>query len=84
MTISIHISSRVNVQPEDRKSPMSILKTFLTNECIQNVVDSTNKYAEILLENSAIQARMNNSQCSIFSSWKPTNFDEMWLYIKPQ
>ena len=24
---------------------------------------------------------MNNSQRAIFSLWKPTNFDEMWLYI---
>ena len=55
---------------------MSILKTFLS-ECI---VDSTNKYAEILLENPHIQARMNNSQRLIFSL-KRTNFDEMWLYI---
>ena len=60
---------------------MSILKIFLTNECIQNIADSTNKYAEVLLENSAIQGRVNNSQRSIFPLWKPTNFDEMWLYI---
>ena len=43
-------ASRVNVQPEDPKSPMSILKTFLTDECIPNIVDSTNKYAEILFK----------------------------------
>ena len=24
---------------------------------------------------------MNNSQRSIFFLWKPTNFNEMWLYI---
>ena len=49
---------------------MSILKTFLIDECIQNIADSTNKHAEILLENPHIQARMNNSQHS-------RNFDEM-------
>ena len=53
---------------------MSILKTFLIDECIQNIVDSTNKHAEILLENPHIQARMNNSQHS-------RNFDKMWLYV---
>ena len=72
--------SRVNVQPEDPRSPMSIVKTFLTDDCIQNI-DSTNKYSEILLKNPAIQARMNNNQRSILSLWKPTNFDGMWLYI---
>ena len=24
---------------------------------------------------------MNNSQRAIFSLWKQTNFDEMWLYV---
>ena len=69
------------MQPKDPKSPMSTLKTSLTDECIQNIDDSTNKYAESILENPAIQAGMNNCQRSIFSLWKPTNFDEMWLYI---
>ena len=58
---------------------MSILKTFLS-ECIQNIVDSTNKYTEILLENLHFQARMNNSQ-RLMLSLKLTNFDWMWLYI---
>ena len=58
---------------------MSILKTFLS-ECIQNIVDSTNKYTEILLENLHFQARMNNSQ-RLMLSLKLTNFDGMWLYI---
>ena len=61
---------------------MSILKTFLTDEWIRNIFDNTNKYAEILFENPHIQARMNNSQLSVFSLWKPTNFVEMWLYIR--
>ena len=71
-------ASRINVQPEDPKSPMSILKTFLTDDSIQNIVHSTNKY---VLENPDIQTRTNNSQHSIFSLWKPKNLDEMWLYI---
>ena len=40
---------------------MSVLKSFLTDECIQNIVDSANRYAEILVENPHIQARMNNN-----------------------
>ena len=36
---------------------------------------------EVLLEYPHIQARMNNSQYSIFSLWKPTNFNEMWVYM---
>ena len=46
---------------------MSILKIYLTYKYIQNVVNSTNKYTEILLENSQTQLRTNNNQCSIFS-----------------
>ena len=44
----------VTVQPEDTRSPMSVIKTFLSDECIQNIVDSTNKYAESLLKNPHI------------------------------
>ena len=60
---------------------MSILKIFLTNECIQNNINSTDKYVEIFLENPHIQAKMNSSQNSNFFLWKPTNFDETWLYV---
>ena len=51
----------VNVLSEDPRSSMSILKSFLTDECIQNILDSANRYAEILVENPHIQARMNNN-----------------------
>ena len=71
----------VNVLPEDCTSPMSILKTFLTDELVQEIVDSTNKYADILKQDPQIQAKMDAYHRSLFNLWKPTNIDEMWIYI---
>ena len=71
----------VNVQTDDPKILISILKTFLTEESIQNILDGANEYAKILLENPQIQAKMNNTQPTLFALRKAKNFDEIWILV---
>ena len=71
----------VNILPEDSAIPLSILKMFLSNELIDNIVNFTNSYAEMMMSDTNIQAQMNTKQRSLFSIWKETNRDEMRLYI---
>ena len=71
----------VNILPEDSTSPRSILKMFLSDELIDNIVNFTNSYAEMMMSDTNIQVQMNTKQRSLFSIWKETNRDEMRLYI---
>ena len=54
---------------------------FLSDELIDNILNFTNGYAEMMMSDPNIQAQMNTKQRSLFSVWKETNRDEMWLYI---
>ena len=72
---------QVCMQPEDPTSPLSILKTFLTDELIDNIVEFTNVYAVIRINDPDIQAHMNNKRRSIFHLWRETNRDEMWMFV---
>ena len=42
----------------------------------------TNKYADVIINDPAIQARVAGKHCSVFYLWKNTNKDEMWLYFQ--
>ena len=70
-----------HIQPDDLISPLSILKTFLSDQLIDNIADFTNRYAELMMKDPDIQAHMNIKQRSLFHLWRDTNRDEMWLYI---
>ena len=61
--------------------PLSILKTFLTNELIDNIVIYTNTYAEIMKQAPHIIERLNNTQRSMFKLWKDVDRDDVWVYI---
>ena len=54
---------------------------FRSNELIDNIVNFTNSYAEMMMSDPNIQAQMSTKQRSLSSVWKETNRDEMWLYI---
>ena len=71
----------VHIQSDDPTSPLSILKTFLSDQLIDSIVDFTNRYAEMMMNDPDIQAHMNTKQRSLFHLWRDTNRDEMWLYI---
>ena len=67
--------------PSDPASPISILKTFIGDSLIENIVEYTNTYANILQNNPEIQERIANKNRSIYKDWYDTNIDEMWLYL---
>ena len=67
----------VNILPEDSTSPLSILKMFLSDELIDNIVNFTNSYAEMMRSDPNILPQMNTKQRLLFSIWNETNRDEM-------
>ena len=67
--------------PSDPASPISILKTFIGDSLIENIVEYTNTYANILQNNPEIQERIANKNRSIYKDWYDTNIDEIWLYL---
>ena len=46
----------VHAEPYDPSNPLAFLKTFITDELVENVVNFTNKYADIIVNDPAIQA----------------------------
>ena len=71
--------SKVCCNPTDPSSPLSVLKTFLTDELMDNITAHTNNYAEFLLHDPHIIERIKGMKRSIFQLWKHTNRDEIWL-----
>ena len=71
----------VNIHPDDPISPLEFLKTIITDELVESIVNFTNKYAEIVVNDPDIQARVAGKHCSVYHLWKNTNKDEMWLYF---
>ena len=73
--------SGVNSFPNDITCPFEVLKTFLSDDIIQNLVEYTNAYATVMKETPEIIEQMNNKKRSAFNLWVPVTFDEMWVYI---
>ena len=71
----------VNINPVIPDSPLAFLKTFITDELVDNIVLFTNRYADIMKNTPEIQARMEEKSRSLFTLWKDTNRDEMWIYL---
>ena len=69
--------SGVKVMPDNPNSPMSIFKTFFTDELVQHLVDATNTYADIIINTPEIQTKIQQSVKSLFKLWKPNTVDEM-------
>ena len=67
----------ININPSDPKSALSVLKTFISDDVIDNFVQYTNDYADVIINTPKIEARINNFKKSMFSKWTPTNRDEM-------
>ena len=59
----------VHAEPYDPSSPLAFLKTFITDELVENIVNFTSKYADIIINDPAIQARVNGKYCSVFHLW---------------
>ena len=70
-----------HAEPYDPSSPLAFLKTFITDELVDNVVNFTNKCADIIINDPAIQARIAGKHRSVFHLWKNSNKDETCLYF---
>ena len=66
---------------ENPNCPLSILKTFLTDELIDDIVIFTNTYAEIMKQAPHIIEKLNNTQRSMFKLWMDVDSDDVWVYI---
>ena len=44
----------VHAEPYDPSSPLALLKTFVTDEIVENIVNFTNKYADIIINDPVI------------------------------
>ena len=66
---------------DDPSDPLEILKTFITNEMIDSIVEYTNLYA--ILNNPRIQEALNNRRSgrTVYELWSPVFVDEIWVYI---
>ena len=82
-TREFHFSGTPGVKniTDNPDCPLSILKTFLTDELIDNIVVFTNVYAEIMKLAPHIIEKLNNTQRSIFKLWKDVDRDDVWVYI---
>ena len=70
----------MKVVPKDPSCPLSILKTFLSDELVGEIVQYTNTYSYILKrESSYIEKVLNNR--SLLNLWKDVSTDDMWIPI---
>ena len=74
-------SPGVHAEPYDPSSPLALLKTFTTDKLAANIVNFTSNYADIIINDPAIQARVARKHRSVFHLWRNSNKDEMWLYF---
>ena len=61
--------------------PLAVVKTFLTDDIIRQIVEHTNSYADVIKNTPRIVERVNHTKHSIFQLWKNVDEDEIWLYI---
>ena len=89
LILTVHVKRRFNFQeipgvhaePYDPSSPLAFLKTFITDKLVENIMNVTNEYADIIINYPAIQARVAGKHRSVFHLWKNSGKDEMWLYF---
>ena len=80
-------SPGVNVMSEDIPIPLSVLKNFITDDLIDEIVekntyaDSTNTYADMIINTSKIQKRISQTNKKLFQLWKPITADEYWVFL---
>ena len=68
---SLLLSPGVKNIPTDSTCPLAILKTFLTDKMVADIVDYTNSYAYLLKRVPENVARLENER-SLLNLWKDT------------
>ena len=73
--------SGVKINLDDTTCPLSILKTFLTDELISNIVLFTNTYAEICKMHPLFTEKVGGFNRTLLDLWKEVTKDDIWIYI---
>ena len=73
--------SGVKINLDDTTFPLSILKTFLTDELISNIVLFTNTYAEICKMHPLFTEKVGGFNRTLLDLWKEVTKDDIWIYI---
>ncbi|XP_012565096.1 piggyBac transposable element-derived protein 4-like [Hydra vulgaris] len=73
--------NKVNKVPEKHDCPLAVLKTFLTDDIINNIVQYTNRYVQLAKLTPEIIQKMETKKRSCFNLWVDLTFDELWIYI---
>ena len=71
----------IKVQTEPIDSPLSVLKTFVTQEIVSDIVKYTNNYADIKINHPRIQERMEQKTRTLFNLWEPVTEEDIWVYF---
>ena len=61
--------------------PLTVLKTFLTDEIICNIVTFTNTYVEVMKNTPNIMERLQQTERSVFKLWKDVDNEDIWVYF---
>ena len=74
-------SVSINVS-DDPSCPLSVLKTFLTDDLISNIVKFTNTYDVALMNQSqGVKEKLNETDRSMYKLWVDIDNDYVWMYF---
>ena len=68
------------IEPYYRTCCLSILKLFSTDELIESIFDSTNRFVELMKQVPSIKIKIMNNPRSVYNLWNDVNVDEKWCY----
>ena len=74
-------SSGVKNISDDPSCPLSVLKTFLTDDLILNIVKFTNTYVALMKQSQGVQEKLNKTDRSMFKLWIDIDNDDVWMYF---
>ena len=73
-------SSGVKNISDDPSCPLSVLKTFLTNDLISNIMKFTNTYVALMKQSQVGKEKLNKTDKSMYKLWVDINND-VWVYF---
>ena len=74
-------SSGVKNISDDPSCPLSVLKTFLTDDLILNIVKFTNTYVALMKQSQGVKEKLNKTDRSMFKLWVDIDNDDVWMYF---
>ena len=66
---------------DDPSCPLSVLKTFLTDDLISNIVKFTNTYAALMKQSQVVKEKLNKTDRSLYKIWVDIDNDDVWMYF---